>query len=167
MHLNVPGTVGPHVLNIFGLATYGMPAEEDADLVVDYANQTLSGVFDYGDATIDPATGEPLFQFFPLTTKIIDDWLEELDAGDLMFAVHTVASGFPTMAIHGLIHAVPEPGAGGLVALGGCGLWIVLRRRRFGTRFIGVGDASHSGLFLQDALWSRCLWRPRRRSHRP
>jgi hypothetical protein len=129
MHLNVPGTVGPHVLNIFGLATYGMPAEEDADLVVDYANNTLSGVFDYSDATIDPTTGEPYLQFFPLTTKIIDDWLDELHAGDLMFAVHTVATGFPTMAIHGRIHPVPEPAMMASVATVFC-LWLSSRRRR-------------------------------------
>jgi CHRD domain len=112
LHLHVPDTVGPHVLNIFGLATYGVPAEEDADLVVDYEDETLSGIYDISDATIDPATGQPYFQFFPLTSKVIDDWLDELDAGDLMIAVHSVASGFPNMAIHGHIDRVPEPATG-------------------------------------------------------
>jgi hypothetical protein len=129
MHLNVPGTVGPHVLNIFGLATYGMPAEEDADLVVNYTHQILSGVYDYSDATIDPNTGAPYFQFFPLTTKIIDDWLDDLDAGDLMFAVHTVASGFPTMAIHGRIYAVPEPATIVVLAAFIGWPWLGARRR--------------------------------------
>lgn len=110
IHLIVPGTVGPHVLNIFGLATFGVPAEEDADLVVDYEHDSLRGRYDISDATIDPATGLPYLQFFPLTSKIIDDWVDELDAGQLMFAVHSVASGFPNMAVHGpIVQSVPEP----------------------------------------------------------
>ena len=149
MHLNVPGTTGPHVLNIFGLATFGLPAEEDADLVVDYQNQALSGVFDYSDATIDPATGQPHFQFFPLTSKIIDDWLDELDAGDLMFAVHTVASGFPTMAIHGRIYPVPEP-ATSIVLFAGIGWpWLAARRRRSGS------TQRRSTIFLAGNMGSR------------
>ena len=103
LHLNVPDTVGPHVLNIFGLATYNMPAEEDADLVVDYANRTLTGIYDDGDATIDPNTGQPYLPFYPLTSKPLSDWIDDLENGDLMVAVHTNASGFPTMAIHGHI----------------------------------------------------------------
>lgn len=110
LHLYVPDTVGPHVLNIFGLATYNMPAEEDADLVVDYANRTLRGIYDDGDATIDPTTGEPYLPFYPLTSKPLSDWIDDLENGDLMLAVHTNASGFPTMAIHGHIsRVVPEP----------------------------------------------------------
>jgi hypothetical protein len=131
LHLNVPDTVGPHVLNIFGLATYGVAAEEDADLVVDYDHKTLSGIYDISDATIDPATGEPYFQFFPLTSKIIDDWLDELDAGQLMIAVHTVASGFPAMAIHGHIsRSVPEPTTSVLTLAGIMVSWLAARKRR-------------------------------------
>ncbi|MGD9637054.1 MAG: CHRD domain-containing protein [Pirellulales bacterium] len=110
LHLNVPDTVGPHVLNIFGLATYNMPAEEDADLVVDYSTRTLTGIYDDGDATIDPTTGQPYLPFYPLTSKPLSDWIDDLENGDLMVAVHTNASGFPKMAIHGHIsQAVPEP----------------------------------------------------------
>ncbi len=111
-HLNVPDTVGPHVLNIFGLATYNMPAEEDADLAVDYASRTLTGIYDDGDATIDPATGQPYLPFYPLTSKPLADWIDDLENGDLMVAVNTNASGFPNMAIHGHIsQVVPEPAA--------------------------------------------------------
>jgi hypothetical protein len=135
LHLYIPGLpggVGPHVLNIFGLATYGMPAEEDADLVVDFEQQTLTGIYDISDATIDPDTGEPYFQFFPLTTKIIYDWLDELDRGELMVAIHTVDSGFPTMAIHGHISRfVPEPATGLMLIVGASWLWIMAGRRRF------------------------------------
>jgi hypothetical protein len=112
LHLNVPDAVGPHVLNIFGLATYNLPAEEDADLEIDYAHRTLRGIYDDGDATIDPTTGQPYLPFFPLTSKPLSDWIDDLENGDLMVAVHTNASGFPTMAIHGHISAaVPEPAA--------------------------------------------------------
>jgi hypothetical protein len=133
LHLYIPGLpgVGPHILNIFGLATYGMPAEEDADLVVNYEHQTLTGIYDISDATIDPETGEPYFQFFPLTTKIIDDWLDELDRGELMVAIHTVESGFPTMAIHGHIgRVVPEPATGLMLIVGASWLRVMAGRRR-------------------------------------
>ena len=120
LHLNVPDTVGPHLLNIFGLATYNMPAEEDSDLVVNFADRTLSGVYDDGDATIDPATGQPFLPFFPLPSKPLSNWLEHLEQGDLMVAVHTNASGFPAMAIHGHIsQVVPEPAAFILLAIAG------------------------------------------------
>jgi hypothetical protein len=130
LHHHIPDAFGPHILNIFCLATYGMPAEEDADLVVDYENNTLTGIYDISDATIDPTTGEPYFQFFPLTTKVIDDWLDELDRGELMIAVHTVETGFPTMAIHGHIsRVVPEPTTVSLVGVI-VGLWLTLTRQR-------------------------------------
>lgn len=119
LHLFVPDTVGPHVLNIFGLATYNMPAEEDDNLFVDYANQTLTGIYDDGDATIDPATGEPFLPFYPLTSKPLSDWIDALENGQLMLAVHTNASGFPRMAIHGMIDpVVPEPATAMLLIVG-------------------------------------------------
>lgn len=119
LHLHVPDTVGPHVLNIFGLATYNMPAEEDADLFVDYANRTLYGIYDDGDATIDPTTGQPYLPFYPLTSKPLSDWIDDLEHGDLMLAVHTNASGFPTMAIHGHIsRVVPEPATTWILVVG-------------------------------------------------
>ncbi len=151
LHLHVPDTLGPHVLNIFGL-----PAEEDADLVVDYANNTLSGVYDISDATIDPATGEPALQFYPTTTKIIYDWIDELMAGDLMLAIHTNESGFGAMAIHGHIgphsHGVPEPAAAVLLAAGAGLLQLATRRCRArpvgrGFRLFGAefeGDVGHA-----------------------
>lgn len=129
LHLNVPDTVGPHVLNIFGLATYNMPAEEDAELVIDHSERTFIGVYDDGDATIDPNTGQPYLPFFPLTSKPLSDWLDNLEAGNLMVAVHTNASGFPTMAIHGHIsQVVPEPTT--VVLLAGLAITCLAMRRR-------------------------------------
>jgi hypothetical protein len=128
LHLHVPDVVGPHVLNIFGLATFNVPAEEDADLVIDYAHKTLSGVWDNGDATIDPNTGQPYPQFFPLTSKPLADWIDDLNNGMLMVAVHTNESGFPAMAIHGHIgRVIPEPSTGSLFAAGLS--WLAVRRR--------------------------------------
>jgi hypothetical protein len=128
LHLHVPDTVGPHVLNIFGLATYNILAEEDSDRVIDYNNRVVSGVWDDTDATIDPATGQPYLPFLPLTSKPLTDWIDYLDSGQLMVAIHTNESGFPAMAIHGHIGPVPEPAsvAVPLVAL----LTLAASRRR-------------------------------------
>ncbi|NEO79229.1 CHRD domain-containing protein [Moorena sp. SIO4G3] len=52
LHFGAPNTNGPHVLNIFGL-----PREDDNDLVVDYVAGTLKGTWDNSDA-IDPNTGQ-------------------------------------------------------------------------------------------------------------
>lgn len=123
LHLHVPDTIGPHVLNIFG-----WPGHEDADLVVDYTNRMLTGAYDISDATRDSITGEVLLQNLPLTSKIIDDWLDELDEGRLMLAVHTNQSGFSTMAIHGHINPIPEPVTEALGAVFLMGL--LLRRQR-------------------------------------
>lgn len=106
IHLHVADVIGPHILNIFG-----NPSEDDADLVVDFENESLSGVFDASDS-LDPATGEPFFPDDPLATKLIDDWLDELDAGQLYIAVHTrrIADVAPPgVAIRGDIFRVPEP----------------------------------------------------------
>jgi hypothetical protein len=134
MHEHVPGLpmgVGPHVLNIFGLATYGMPAEEDADLIIDYEHQTLTGIYDISDATIDPETGQPYHQFFPLTSKIIDEWLDELENGLMMVGIHTNESGFPTMALHGHIaRVVPEPAGSVVLVIGYGAMWSRSRKRR-------------------------------------
>jgi hypothetical protein len=123
MHLIVPGQIGPHVLNIFG-----DPAEEDADLVVDYEAETLTGRFDVSDATRDSLTGELLPQFFPLTTKVIDDWIEYLMGDGLYLAVHTVGQGGAAL-LHGDIKRVPEPGGATIMLLGTLAAGAKLRRR--------------------------------------
>jgi hypothetical protein len=110
LHLIVPGQIGPHILNIFG-----DPAEEDGDMVVDYAQETLSGIYDAGDATRDPTTGELLPQFFPLTTKVIDDWIDPLMADGLYLAVHTVGQNGAAL-LHGDVIHVPEPSLAWMMA---------------------------------------------------
>jgi CHRD domain len=146
LHQYIPGVItGPHILNIFGLATYATPAEEDADLVIDYQHHTLTGIFDLSDATIDPNTGQPHFQFFPLTSKIIHDWLDELDNGELMLGIHTNESGFPAMAIHGHIsRVVPEPSTYLLFTAGAMMRALLARKRR-----MGKGVRSDSAFLLE------------------
>ena len=104
IHLHVQDVIGPHILNIFGT-----PALDDDDLVVDYENESFSGVYDAGDASRDPITGEVLPQAFPLTTKLFPTVfrLDELLNDQWYFAVHTV--GTPGVTIRGAILVVPEP----------------------------------------------------------
>ena len=108
IHLNVQDVIGPHILNIFGF-----PAMEDDDLVIDFENDSFSGVFDASDATRDPDTGELEPQAFPLTTKLFptDFRLAELLNDEWYFAVHTVGSAStpPGVTIRGAILVVPEP----------------------------------------------------------
>lgn len=128
-HIHVPDSIGPHLLNIFGLATPTVWGQEDADLVVDYENHILTGVYDNSDATINPETGEPYEPFFFATSKLLDHSLQFLDTDEFVMAVHTNESGFQSFALHGHItHVVPEPASGLLLTLGGL-LAMVLRGR--------------------------------------
>lgn len=111
LHEIVPGLVGIHVLNVFGI-----PGEDDADLVVDYANETLTGRFDLTDASRDPITGELLPQFAQLTTKIIDDWVDNLLNNQLYFAVHSAGQGGGPI-LHGDVILVPEPASAAMALM--------------------------------------------------
>ena len=118
-HIHVPDAIGPHILNIFGLATPTVFGQEDADLEVDYEHQILTGVYDNSDATIDPVTGQPYLPFFFATTKLLDDTFQYLDSGEFVMAVHTNESGFQNYALHGHVsRVVPEPASGLLLLLG-------------------------------------------------
>ncbi len=113
--------IGPHVLNIFG--DFG---EEDDDLVIDFANESLTGIYDLSDATLDPATGLPQFQFFPTTTKIIGDWIDELLTDQLYLAIHTKGqNGGPLL--HGDVVWIPEPN-GIVIACAAMGIGLARQR---------------------------------------
>jgi hypothetical protein len=151
MHFIVPGVTGPHILNIFGV-----PGEEDADLAVDYQNETLSGIYDISDATLDPATGEPYPQFFFITTKIIDDWIDELVTNQLYLAVHTAGENGQAL-LHGDIVAVPEPATAGLLAVGLAAL--VAWSRRSAVVAMSIGDShahADEGMAHKLRRWRRC-----------
>lgn len=90
IHFAPAGENGPHTLNIFGL-----PAEDDDDLVVDYEANMLSGVWDDGDVSdlndngiSDPNDSKPLSSF-----------IDALASGELYVQVHTnrfdSSTGFP------------------------------------------------------------------------
>jgi len=90
IHAAPVGNNGPHTLNIFGL-----PAEDDDDLAVDYATNTLSGVWDDGD--VSDLNGNGISD--PNDTKALSDFVSVLKAGGLYVQVHTnrfdSSSGFP------------------------------------------------------------------------
>ena len=119
LHFGARGSNGPHVLNIFGL-----PSEDDDDLVVDYAAESFSGIWDDSDA-IDPATGLPFDQTVGGTTKFLSSFLDQLAAGDIYLVVHTVQ--FPDLGeIRGQLSRVPTPAT----------LWLLLG---FVLAILGMG----------------------------
>lgn len=121
VHNAFPGGTGPHVLNIFGL-----PSEDDAELTVDFDNETISGVYNDADA-IDPATGELFDQNSPFTTKLLSNFVDDLRSGQLYLAVHTAGQG-GDIAIRGQLFAVPEPSS--VVVLFALGVAGCIRRQR-------------------------------------
>ena len=90
IHVAPAGSNGPHTLNIFGL-----PAEDDDDLAVDYAANTLSGIWDDGD--VSDLNGNGISD--PNDTKALSNFVSALKTGGLYVQVHTnrfdSSSGFP------------------------------------------------------------------------
>ncbi len=120
IHNAFPGDTGPHVLNIFGL-----PSEDDAEMVVNYNTEFLTGIYNDADA-INPATGNLFDQNDPLTTKLFSNFVDDLLDGQLYVAMHTAGQG-GGIAVRGQILSVPEPTGGVLLfAIGS----IYCRRRR-------------------------------------
>ena len=121
LHNGFAGATGPHVLNIFGV-----PSEDDADVVIDFDNDIISGVYDDSDA-IDPNTGELFDQNSPLTTKLLSNFVDDLQGQQIYVAIHTAGQD-GNIAIRGQLTAVPEPSSVVLVLAGVmcCGL----RRKR-------------------------------------
>ena len=129
IHAGELGSNGPHTLNVFGL-----PREDDADLVVDFANGILQGTWDDGDA-INPDTGELFDPTAGGTTKLLSSFVDELLAGGLYLQVHTVEFDSPTIPgeLRGQLvpndtTAVPEPSIVMGLMLGAVG-WLKLRDR--------------------------------------
>lgn len=106
------GTI--HLLNIFGL-----PRNDDADVVVDPLAGTISGSWDVGDTS---ASGTPVPTLSIADPAVINLLLNEQAA----LFVHT--NEIPTAAAGGLLTVVPEPSSHLLVLL--AGLPFVLRFRR-------------------------------------
>lgn len=123
LHTGSAGATGFHTLNIFG-----NPSEDDADLVVDFANNTLSGIWDDGDA-IDSSTGMPFNQTAGGSTKFLADFIDELENNDLYLAIHTFGEG-GSVAIRGQVNSVPEPGSQAMFGAAAMLCLIGLRRKR-------------------------------------
>ncbi len=84
LHLGPEGENGPHTLNIFGL-----PSEDDDNLVVDFENGIITGIWNDADAT--DLNGDGDTDDDP-ETKPLSDFLDELQAGELYIQIHTVES---------------------------------------------------------------------------
>jgi hypothetical protein len=121
LHNGFVDTSGPHVLNIFGI-----PSEDDAEMVVDFANDTISGVFNDADA-IDPNTGGLFDQNNPINTKLLSNFTDDLIDQQLYLAIHTAGQN-GNIAIRGQLIAVPEPSSLAIIAFGG--LCVFSRRRQ-------------------------------------
>jgi len=121
LHNGFPGSSGPHVLNIFGI-----PSEDDADMVVDFANDTITGIYDDSDA-IDPDTGSLFDQNNPLNTKLLSNFADDLEDEQIYLAIHTAGQG-GGIAIRGQVLAVPEPSSAVVILVGS--MCCVLRRYR-------------------------------------
>ena len=87
-----------HVLNIFGI-----PRQDDAELVVDAANSTLSGIWDDSDATMLPVDS-PWLWSVPISDPMT---LATLMNGEMALMLHT--QEVPSGAIGGILTLVPEP----------------------------------------------------------
>lgn len=101
LHNASAGGTGPHLLNIFGI-----PSEDDDQLIVDFAAEQLTGNWDDSDAFDDQ--GMLFDQFNPGTTKLFSNFVDDLKDGQIYIAVHSIGQG-GGVAIRGQILAVPEP----------------------------------------------------------
>jgi Ca2+-binding RTX toxin-like protein len=89
LHLGEIGANGPHLLNIFGL-----PSEDDRDLMVDYEQEKLTGKWDDSDASL-------IEQGSPMSSKFLSTNLEVLMSGQSHLKVHTNA--YPTGELRGQV----------------------------------------------------------------
>lgn len=121
LHNGFAGSSGPHVLNIFGI-----PSEDDAEMVVDFANETIEGIYNDVDA-VNPETGELFDQNSAITTKLLSNFSDDLIGEQLYLAIHTAGQG-GGVAIRGQLVAVPEPSA--LAFIFASGVFCLVRRVR-------------------------------------
>ncbi len=122
LHNGFVDTSGPHVLNIFGV-----PSEDDSEMVVDFANDTISGVFNDADA-IDPNTGSLFDQNNPINTKLLSNFTDDLMDQQLYLAIHTAGQN-GNIAIRGQLNAVPEPSSLAIISIATVCLFVRRRKR--------------------------------------
>ncbi len=112
--IDTAGTI--HLLNIFGL-----PRNDDADVVVDPVASTISGLWDVGDTS---AAGTPVPTLDISSPQVISTLLN----GEAAIFVHT--NEIPTAASGGALLTVPEPTGLGMLLFGLAGVAGIVRRRR-------------------------------------
>lgn len=118
--LHSDGSVnGPHLLNV-----YGLPRVDDADMVADFATNTITGIWDNNDFAYGPDGIRD-----PGDSVGVGAAVPELFEGHTYIQVHTFAFPIPdTGELRGQIYQVPEPGRLGLISVGAM-VWLVRRRR--------------------------------------
>ncbi len=99
IRIGQPGSNGFHALNI-----YGTTGEHDDDLLIDFANNFLLGIWDDGDENLGgDGTRDPT------DSVSLSDVAGELVTGQLYLSVTTHAYPFPdTAELRGQIAAVPQ-----------------------------------------------------------
>lgn len=119
-HDEADGPNGPHLLNIFGA-----PREDDANLVVDYENNRISGRWDNLDLNFGPDGVRDAGD-----SVAIGSVIGEILAEEVYVQVHTNAFPAPnTGEIRGQLLAIPEPGNVLLLSLGTM-IFTIFRKRR-------------------------------------
>ncbi len=109
--------IGPHTLNIFGV-----PGVDDDDVVFDFENNTITGIWDNADSfnsanNTNTSNGVPdhhlsdvLSGINPLTTKTVSEYADELLAGNLYLQVHTNEFNIPGGVLRGQVEEIPGDG---------------------------------------------------------
>ncbi|ADE53668.1 CHRD domain-containing protein [Coraliomargarita akajimensis] len=118
LHFGAPGANGGHALNI-----YGVPREDDADLLVFEGASRLTGIWDDADENFGGDGVYGMGDSVSLTSA-----LDALQAGELYLQVHTL--GFRQGELRGQVVAVPEPHLCGTVLMGVVLLLSMFRRVR-------------------------------------
>lgn len=121
MHLH-SGNVGEQAIGVHTLNIFGIPGEDDDDVVFDFEKNTISGIWDNSDSTDNVNTGntsnglpdhhlsDMLEGINPISTKTVTDFADELLADSFYLQVHTNDYQIPTGAIRAQISQVEGDG---------------------------------------------------------